>query len=215
MDLLKKELNDLDEGSPTHWYAVSIILEAALTDANFHDDAKKVASIFKKADYEFDSKSEKAFVQKCTKLGRTISKMCEWDGYAIADSIGFYTSMTIGRPIGDKVEKLVESVSKKKINEWSAPEVIKQLGGNKFIAMTGAKNFTKDDESKFIMFKVPRAKNGITNVMITLTGNDLYNIDFFKIKGNNVKQLPTVKGVYSNELRDVFTQYTGLKTSLS
>ncbi len=113
MDLLKKELNDLDEGSPTHWYAVSIILEAALTDANFHDDAKKVASIFKKADYEFDSKSEKTFVQKCTKLGRTISKMCEWDGYAIVDSIGFYTSMTIGRPIGDKVEKLVESVSKK------------------------------------------------------------------------------------------------------
>ena len=32
------------------------------------------------------------------------------------------------------------------LNEWKAEEVLKQLGGRKFIAMTGAKNFVKNEK---------------------------------------------------------------------
>jgi hypothetical protein len=109
MTLLKNELNDLDVGSPTHQYAISLILESALTDANFHPESRKVSSLFRKAKYELDPKDEKDFVKRCQKLGRDISKMCDYGGDEIAQSIGFYTSMTIGRPLGASIEKLVES----------------------------------------------------------------------------------------------------------
>jgi hypothetical protein len=109
MAFLKKELKDLDEGSPTHWYAVSLILESALIDANWHPESRKVSSLFRKAKYELDPKDENDFVKRCKKLGRDISKMCDYGGDEIAYAIGFYTSMTIGRPLGASIEKLVES----------------------------------------------------------------------------------------------------------
>jgi hypothetical protein len=34
--------------------------------------------------------------------------MAKWDGKDIVDAVGFYVSMTIGRPMGQKVEQLVE-----------------------------------------------------------------------------------------------------------
>jgi hypothetical protein len=109
MDFLKKELGDLRKGSPTHLFAVSTILESALTDANFHPESRKVSSLFRKAKYELDPKDENDFVKRCKSLGRAISKMCDYGGDEIAQSIGFYTSMTIGRPLGSSIEKLVES----------------------------------------------------------------------------------------------------------
>ena len=33
--------------------------------------------------------------------------MAKWDGEDIAKAVGFYVSMTIGRPMGEKIEKLV------------------------------------------------------------------------------------------------------------
>jgi hypothetical protein len=105
------------------------------------------------------------------------------------------------------------SIKEEKLNEWRAEEVLQQLGGRKFIAMTGAKNFVKDDKAKSITFKIPRAKDGITHVMITLNSSDTYTINFLSIRGNNIKQKP-VKGVYNDQLQSVFTQYTGLYTSL-
>jgi hypothetical protein len=105
------------------------------------------------------------------------------------------------------------SLKEEKLNEWRAEEVLQQLGGRKFIAMTGAKNFVKNDKDKSITFKIPRAKDGITHVMITLNASDTYTINFLSIRGNNIKQKP-VKGVYNDQLQSVFTQYTGLNTSL-
>jgi hypothetical protein len=41
-------------------------------------------------------------------LGPNIAALAKWDGKDIVDAIGFYVSMTIGRPMGEKIEKLVE-----------------------------------------------------------------------------------------------------------
>jgi hypothetical protein len=105
------------------------------------------------------------------------------------------------------------SLTEGQLNEWRAEEVLQQLGGRRFIAMTGAKNFVKNDKDKSITFKIPRAKDGITHVMITLNASDTYTVNFLSIRGNNIKQKP-VKGVYNDQLQSVFTQYTGLYTSL-
>ena len=106
------------------------------------------------------------------------------------------------------------SLTERQLNEWKAEEVLQQLGGRKFIAMTGANNFVKDDKAKSIIFKLPRAKSGIKYVRITLTSMDVYNIEFISVRGSNIKTVATAKGVYNDELQSVFTQYTGLYTSL-
>ena len=60
--LLDKELKDLSKGRPNHLFAVMHILMGALTDANFHSDAKKVPSLFPKAKYEGDPMAEKDLI---------------------------------------------------------------------------------------------------------------------------------------------------------
>jgi hypothetical protein len=107
------------------------------------------------------------------------------------------------------------SLKEEKLNEWRAEEVLQQLGGRKFIAMTGAKNFVKNDKDKSITFKIGGgAKNSINYVKITLTSMDVYNVDFIKVRGTDIKTIATAKGVYNDKLQSIFTKYTGLYTSL-
>jgi hypothetical protein len=107
------------------------------------------------------------------------------------------------------------SLKEEKLNEWRAEEVLQQLGGRKFIAMTGAKNFVKNDKEKSITFKIGGgAKNSINYVKITLTSMDVYNVDFIKVRGTDIKTIATAKGVYNDQLQSIFTKYTGLYTSL-
>lgn len=106
-------------------------------------------------------------------------------------------------------------VVESQLNEWRAEEVLQQLGGNRFIAMTGAKNFVKNDPKKQITFKLGRgAKNGINYIRITLTSMDLYNMEFIKARGTDIKVVVEKDGIYNDQLQDVFTQVTGLYTRL-
>lgn len=112
-DLLTAELKDLSNGGPDLQFAIMHILIGALTDANFHPEAKKVESIFRKAEYGGDSKSEATDIKKYQyTIGTKIANMCDWDGRYIVNAIGFYTSMTVGRPAGERVAKLVETMNK-------------------------------------------------------------------------------------------------------
>jgi hypothetical protein len=49
--------------------------------------------------------------------------------------------------------------------QW-AGEILKQLGGNRFIAMTGASNFVRNDKDKTIAFKIGRNAKTINYVKI-------------------------------------------------
>lgn len=95
-----------------------------------------------------------------------------------------------------------------------AIEILKQLGGNKFIAMTGSKYFACDNNS--LGFKVGcRCAKGITHVKITLNGSDLYDVDFLRVWSSNpVKTVATHKDVYFDMLQSTFTTETGLYTHL-
>ena len=96
----------------------------------------------------------------------------------------------------------------------TAQAILEQLGGNKFVAMTGAKNFLGDDNS--LMFALPArlAKHGINKVRITLNESDLYDIEFFKFHKLEVETISTTSFVYCDNLRMVFEETTGLRTSL-
>jgi len=101
-------------------------------------------------------------------------------------------------------------------NLMVAGEILNQLGGNKFLVMTGAKNLTGTPDS--LSFRLPSTRDfvrdGINGVRITLEANDTYTVTFFKIRGVNLKTVAVVDGVYNDMLRDIFTRYTGLETSM-
>ena len=102
-------------------------------------------------------------------------------------------------------EKLTES-------QQVAKTILQQLGGNKFIAMTGAKNFGSSKNS--LQFKIGRNSKSISHVIITLKSSDLYDVEFIRMRGVNRKVVKKLKGVYADQLQKMFQKYTGMRTSL-
>jgi hypothetical protein len=94
-----------------------------------------------------------------------------------------------------------------------AKEILSQLGGNKFIAMTGAKNLGAGEN--YLTFKISsRNKSKASHIKIKLNSMDTYDIFFMKVVKYNVKDLDFVGGVYGDQLQAIFTDRTGLNTSL-
>lgn len=90
--------------------------------------------------------------------------------------------------------------------------ILQQLGGGRFLTMTGAKNLVKGDD--YLAFSLPKAKNGINKVKITLNDRDTYDVEYAKLRGVNYKVVHTSNGLYFDMLRGDFEQVTGLYTSL-
>lgn len=95
-----------------------------------------------------------------------------------------------------------------------AQTILEQIGGRKFLAMTGAKNCMADGNT--LRFHLPRgfAKNGINLVSITLDPSDTYTMTFSKYRALKVTPVATVPGVYADNLRTNFTYHTGLEVTL-
>lgn len=90
--------------------------------------------------------------------------------------------------------------------------ILTQLGGQKFIAMTGAKNFIS--EKSALSMKIGKNNKNITHVKIELTPLDTYKIIFYKIRGVNIKIQNKISGIYADMLQQIFTEKTGLNTYL-
>ena len=93
-----------------------------------------------------------------------------------------------------------------------AATILKQLGGNKFLAMTGAKYLVAG--ANFLQFTIPGRK--INSVVIRLDPNDTYTLLFNKKTnmGVDIKNVAKATGVYADRLQSIFTENTGLYTSL-
>lgn len=104
-----------------------------------------------------------------------------------------------------------------------AHTITQQLGGMKFVAMTGANSFVAT--AKGVRFKVPRYPHLRINVVeIDLNGRDLYDVRFLRQwprrKGPVIDLRPKVELIEAFEdidceqLRPVFERVTGLATRL-
>ena len=94
-----------------------------------------------------------------------------------------------------------------------AQTILKQVGGNRFIAMTGAKTFITTNTG--IIFTIGRNPAKINKVIIDYnSGTDLYDIEFGRIRKNDYKKIKKVTGVYFDQLIPIFEETTGLYTSL-
>lgn len=94
-----------------------------------------------------------------------------------------------------------------------ANTILDQLGGRRFIAMTGARNLLGSANS--LSFKLPSgfALHGINYVKITLNESDLYDVEFGTIRGRNYKKSSDYV-LYAEDLQRIFREETGLDTHL-
>lgn len=97
-----------------------------------------------------------------------------------------------------------------------AKTILEQLGGSRFRAFTGAKNFTAGDSEGggSLSFKLPAniATKGINYVKVSLTAADDYTMEFGKIWGTKYTVLATSETIYCDMLQDEFLNKTGLFT---
>lgn len=107
-----------------------------------------------------------------------------------------------------------------------AEEILRQLGGKRFAAITGAKDFNSKTGANWLEFKIGRNASKANLVKITLTADDDYTMEFIKFTSPRLNKktwtfseakittIETRKGVFCNELCSTFTEVTGLVTSL-
>ncbi len=97
-----------------------------------------------------------------------------------------------------------------------AQTILSQLGGNRFIVMTGASKFVGSPDTLY--FHLPRgsAKDKINHVAVKLNAMDTYDMTFsnFSARKLTVKPVTEFAGAYAEDLRRLFESATGLYTSL-
>ena len=104
-------------------------------------------------------------------------------------------------------------------NQIIAKTILEQLGGGRFMAMTGAKNMVAIENG--LQFDLPRTrhyvKDGINKVQVVLDPSDTYTVRGLKWmpRKYEFKELANQLGVYGDTLQAVFTDMTGLDTRLS
>lgn len=95
-----------------------------------------------------------------------------------------------------------------------AKVILEQLGGRKFIVMTGARDLLALDSGLIFSLSATTTKNRINRVRITLTPADTYTIEFLAIHGKTVKEVYKAEDIYNDQLVELFEEHTGLFTKL-
>lgn len=97
-----------------------------------------------------------------------------------------------------------------------AQTILHQLGGRRFITMTGARDFVGGDS--FLLFRLPArfAREGINKVKVILDPSDTYTLEFLKcnFKKHEFQIIAKRNNIYHDQLQTIFTKETGLDTSL-
>lgn len=108
-----------------------------------------------------------------------------------------------------------------------ANEILNQLGGKRFIVMTGSKNFVANKNS--LSMKLTNNKIKAKWLTITLDPSDTYVMEFkaekktlnkelskvgVKFYDTDIVTLKTIEGVYNDMLQEIFTEVTGLYCKL-
>lgn len=97
------ESNQFPKGSPQYQWALATLLSATLTDANFHQAAKKAKSVFRRAE-EPDNSNDLEYL--ISRQASHISKKAKWSGDDIIDGFAYVTAMRIGGPAMGSVTAL-------------------------------------------------------------------------------------------------------------
>jgi hypothetical protein len=100
--------------------------------------------------------------------------------------------------------------------------IFEQIGGHKFIAMTGAKNFCQGSDqggevNPYLSFQFPSnigTRNSINFVKIELTPEDVYDVSFGSLRGTKWKLVEKINGLFVEQLINAIEITTGLYVRL-
>ena len=105
-----------------------------------------------------------------------------------------------------------------------ANTILEQLGGNGFLAMTGAHHLVADGNT--LRMSLPRNGSKANRLYITLDADDTYSMRFFRFTAgrwnsktvsftdDKITEIALIKGVYCDRLEATFTEITGLYTRM-
>ena len=102
-----------------------------------------------------------------------------------------------------------------------ATTILQQLGGSKFVLMTGARHlgFGNERGQDYLSITLPtKAKEHPNKVRIFYdAGLDLYNMEFLRVnyRTHEVKFIDNAEGVDVEQMRYTFERLTGLYLSLA
>ena len=92
--------------------------------------------------------------------------------------------------------------------------ILQQLGGNKFLAMTGAKHLSTDGRNLGFQFPRNAPKNKAKAVRITLDDIDTYTVEFFRVRGFECSEISKHEMVFADRLAELVANETGLMVRL-
>jgi hypothetical protein len=98
-----------------------------------------------------------------------------------------------------------------------ASTTLAQLGGQRFITMTGASSFSSGDDGTLSFRLPPETPRGIRGIQIKLDWTDTYTIIALRMKPGpeyGAEEVERATDVYNDNLQEVFTRITGLYTRL-
>ncbi|MGE6114071.1 hypothetical protein ACLHZ0_20115 [Aeromonas salmonicida] len=102
------------------------------------------------------------------------------------------------------------------ISREIAETIFSQIGGGRFLIMTGAKVLAIIPNG--IAFSLPNdswyVKDGINRFEISLLPSDTYEMRGYKCRQKECELKTNVSGVYCDQLEEIFTVMTGLNTRL-
>lgn len=104
---------------------------------------------------------------------------------------------------------------KVKKGDWKT--IIDWLGGNKFAVMVGMKDlvFAYDKDGYVgIRLKFGKNRTKANTLVVQYNKYDLYDVAFWRIGRSGASLIEEFSNVYGEDLQRVFTEVTGLQTSL-
>lgn len=109
-----------------------------------------------------------------------------------------------------------------------ADEILIQLGGRKFIACTGCKNFRTDGDCEYLLMDIPKNRSKANRLEIKYNrGADDYTMRFFRHRNANYNykryiagkdpwteakdtEVKTYEHIYCDQLTELFAEVTGM-----
>tara|TARA_R110000824_G_scaffold394746_1_gene594807 strand:+ start:133 stop:450 length:318 start_codon:yes stop_codon:yes gene_type:complete len=100
-----------------------------------------------------------------------------------------------------------------KENHQIATTILQQLGGRRFLVMTGANRL--EAGNKCLLMRLRRNKTNSNRLKIQLNSLDTYDMRFSKVTSKGeTKSIREYNDVYADMLQQLFTAHTGMYTSL-
>ena len=108
-----------------------------------------------------------------------------------------------------------------------AQTILQQMGGNKFLVMTGCKDLVWDDKNSTLRMSIPRNGSKANRLWVTYNwGSDTYTVRFFRYTAprlnsktyewsdEKITEVAEFKEIYFDQLQELFTEVTKMYTRL-